>query len=242
MAAGRRGRPSAVAESYLTTIYTTQRDGDDVRSHRLAARLRVSPPTVTETLRRLAKDGYLRNAGRQIQLTERGRAAAERVLRRHFIAERWLTDVLGLGWAEADLEAHRLDHGLSDTVAERLFQTLGRPMTCPHGNPLPGVPLPPPSRRSLRQVKPGEVVVMERITEEGEEDAELLDLLERHGIRPGTRIEVEGISVGTVRIRAGEKRLALGLEAARFVRVRRPARAPIAAPRASVAGRLPPAT
>ncbi len=218
--AARNGNASAVAETYLTTIYTSQRDGREVRSRHLAARLGVSPPTVTETLHRLVKDGYLRNPGRSVRLTQRGRAVAERALRRHFIAERWLTDVLGLGWAEADVEAHRLDHGLSDRVAERLYRVLGWPKTCPHGNPIPGARAPRPSPRSLRQVRPGEMVVMERITEEGEEDRTLLELLEAHGIRPGSRLVIEGVSVGTVRIRAGAGTLAVGLEAAESIRIR----------------------
>jgi len=214
------GRVSAVTENYLTTIYTTRRDGQEVRSHRLAERLGVSPPTVTETLQRLAKDGYLRNPGRRIELTERGRSVAERVLRRHFIGERWLTDVLGLGWAEADAEAHRLEHGLSDRVAERLFQALGRPKTCPHGNPIPGAAVGRPSQRSLRQVRPGEVVVMERVTEEGEEDRELLDLLEANRVRPGSALRIEAVALGTVRFRAGGRALALGLDAAEHIRIR----------------------
>jgi DtxR family Mn-dependent transcriptional regulator len=220
VAGHRKIKTSAVAEHYLTIIYTTQRDGHEVRSHRLAARLKVSPPTVTETLRRLAKDGYVRSAGRHIQLTERGKAVAEGALRRHFIVERWLTDALGMGWAEADVEAHRLDHGLSDRVAERLFKALGEPKTCPHGNPMPGVAAPRPGRRSLRHVKPRDVVAMERITEEGEEDSDLLDLLESGGIRPGTRLTVEAVSVGTVRVRAGRRALAIGLGAADYIRVK----------------------
>jgi DtxR family Mn-dependent transcriptional regulator len=214
------GSPSAVAEAYLTTIYTTHRDGEAVRSHRLAERLRVKPPTVTETLRRLSAAGYLRNAGRVIELTERGQTLAERVLRRHFIAERWLTDALGMGWAEADEEAHRVDHGLSDRVAERLFEVLGRPKTCPHGNPIPGAGITRPSPRSLQQARAGELVTMERITEEGEEDAELLHKLERSGMRPGSAIRVEAVTDASLRLRVGGKALSIRREAARWIRVR----------------------
>src|SRR5918912_330100 len=126
-------------EEYLEIIYMMAAEGQTVKGVRLAESLRVSRPTVTATLRRMASDGLVkRNAKKEVQLTKKGFKTADDLQRRHRIVERWLTDVLGFDWAQSDAEAHRLEHAVSDEVAERLNELLGRPATCPHGNPIPG--------------------------------------------------------------------------------------------------------
>src|SRR5438552_1040335 len=114
-------------------------EGETVRSARLADWLGVSRPTVTVALRRMVRDGMVRLNGRkEIELTPRGEREAAAIVRRHRVMERWLTDVLGLDWVAADEEAARLEHAVSEVVEERLWEALGRPQACPHGNPIPG--------------------------------------------------------------------------------------------------------
>src|SRR5438445_4048440 len=114
-------------------------EGEPLRSARLADWLGVSRPTVTIALRRMARDGMVRmTRSKEIELTPAGMTSAESIVRRHRIMERWLTDGLGLDWVTADEEAARLEHAVSDVVEKRLYESLGRPKTCPHGNPIPG--------------------------------------------------------------------------------------------------------
>src|SRR5437588_12645252 len=87
----------------------------------------------------MARDGLLRaDAGKEVLLTAEGDDKAAAIVRRHRIMERWLTDTLGLDWVAADEEAARLEHAVSDRVEQRLYEALGRPNSCPHGNPIPG--------------------------------------------------------------------------------------------------------
>src|SRR5258708_26333467 len=131
--------PSEVVSHYLEAIYYIWAEGEPVKSARLADWLSVSRPTVTVALRRMTRDGMVRfNARKDIELTAKGRRMAEAIVRRHRIMERWLTDALGLDWVTADAEAARLEHAVSEGVEKRLYKALGRPQTCPHGNPIPG--------------------------------------------------------------------------------------------------------
>jgi DtxR family Mn-dependent transcriptional regulator len=144
-------------------------------------------------LQRLSRDGLIRIAGdRSVELTAAGAAAAATIVRRHRIVERWLTDVLGLDWAAADLEAQTLAHGMSATVLDRLDNQLGRPSTCPHGNVIPGRN-PPPGRSLVRLVDlaDGESARVARISEVAEHEApQLLRILDQRGIVPGIEVRV----------------------------------------------------
>ncbi len=141
--------PSEVVSRYLEAIYYMWSEKESLRSARLADWLGVSRPTVTVGLRRMARDGLVRMNGRkEIELTAKGMRTAESIVRRHRIMERWLTDGLGLDWVTADAEAARLEHAVSDVVEQRLYEVLGRPTTCPHGNPIPGH-----SRASARETR-----------------------------------------------------------------------------------------
>src|SRR6266550_832875 len=131
--------PSEVVSRYLEAIYYMWSENEPLRSARLADWLGVSRPTVAVGLRRMTRDGLVRmNVRKEIELTAAGMTAAESIVRRHRIMERWLTDALGLDWVTADAEAARLEHAVSEVVERRLFEVLGRPTTCPHGNPIPG--------------------------------------------------------------------------------------------------------
>ncbi|TMC12821.1 MAG: metal-dependent transcriptional regulator [Chloroflexi bacterium] len=192
--------PTEVVSRYLEAIYYMDGEGEPVRSARLADWLGVSRPTVTVALRRMTRDGMVRLNGRkEIELTDRGRDAAAAIVRRHRIMERWLTDALGLDWVTADEEAARLEHAVSDVVERRLWETLGRPTSCPHGNPIPG----------YADVRDTEV----RLSTLGEGASRYL--LERRLV-PGTGLDVlEVDTVGrTLRVRAADRDVTLSHETA----------------------------
>ncbi|MGZ3610780.1 MAG: metal-dependent transcriptional regulator [Ktedonobacteraceae bacterium] len=130
---------SATVEEYLETIYNMSAEDEVVIGARLAEKVHVSAPTVTEMLKRLVRDGYIdMDAKRQVTLTEEGNKAAEAVLRRHRLTERFLVDMLGMQWHQVHEEACRLEHFISGAVEDRVLASLNYPTTCPHGNPIPG--------------------------------------------------------------------------------------------------------
>jgi DtxR family Mn-dependent transcriptional regulator len=159
---------------------------------RIAEYLGVSAVSVSRALTRLEKRGDLLQRTPEVRLTEQGWKRAEAVVRRHRLAERWLADRLGLNLVEAHREAERLEHALSDRVEEALWEDLGRPGTCPHGNPIPGLgsyspPLVP--LIALDAAGPGTYVV-ERIFEQLEGLEERLTWIEEAGLVPGATLEV----------------------------------------------------
>lgn len=186
------GQLTETVEHYLEAIYYIAHEGDVPRASGLAEWLGVSPPTVSVTLQRLARDGWVGVAGdRRIILTGRGEAAAAEAVRRHRILERWLVDSLGLDWAAADLEASRLAHGVSDLVVERIDELLGHPLSCPHGNPVPGRGDVPAGLRRLDRLAPGVEARVVRISEVAEHEApQLLRRLHELGVTPERRIVV----------------------------------------------------
>jgi DtxR family Mn-dependent transcriptional regulator len=158
---------------------------------RLAERMRVTPPTVTATLKRMGRDGLVTHGPRkEILLTERGRELAETSVRRHALTERLLTDFLKMPWHEAHEEAHGLEHAMTPKVEARLMEALGYPVTCPHGNPIPGRGQLAAEEFPLDRVEGGDEVILQRITEEAEEDLELMRYLQEHGVAPGARLRV----------------------------------------------------
>lgn len=177
---------TASAGRYLEAMYYIVGEGEDVRPGRLAEWLGVSPPSVSEAVRKLAREGLVTiDAERRVQFTADGLAAAENIVRRHRIAEVWLTK-LGLDWASADHEAQAVGPALSDEVLAALHRSIGSPDTCPHGNLIPGRPArtdPLSSLASLPESASGEV---SRISEVAEHDAPaLLTLFFESGLVPG---------------------------------------------------------
>jgi DtxR family Mn-dependent transcriptional regulator len=221
-----RNVPTIPTENYLIAIQTLHDDEIRCIPARIAELVGVSPPTVTEALKRMARDGYIRQShDPEVTLTETGRALVVSLMRRHRIVERWLTDTLGLDWASAHEEAHRLEHALSDTVAERLWASMGCPNGCPHGNPiLPAgqIPEPEPVRIRLRDVSTGETVTLARISELAEEQHELIGYFEEKGFRPGVEIFVADRAPlhGPITVHVDGRPLALGEELASYLWVR----------------------
>ena len=213
-----------VIEDYLKAIYILGEEGQPVIAARIAEEIGVSPSTMFSALRRLEKDAYARVERRkEIHLTAKGRRVAESILRRHFLTERLLTDILGLDWVNAHQEAHRLEHVISPLVEKRLAEILHHPTTCPHGNPIPSDS--PASKRTkgtpLHSVASGQMVVLQCISEMGERDPRLLGFLLEHNLVPGAKIEVLEVapSLGIMNLRVGKDEFSLGIEAAKKLRV-----------------------
>jgi DtxR family transcriptional regulator, Mn-dependent transcriptional regulator len=214
---------SHALEDYLKAIYQLSEEAKPVIAARIAAETGVSPSTIFATLRRLAKEGYVTiNRRKEIHLTNDGKKVAENIVRRHFLTERFLTDLLGLDWVKAHQEAHRLEHAISQEVEERLAKLLKNPTTCPHGNPIPGASSgPAPKTIPLSQAADGQQVELDYITEGGERDARLLSFLEKHGLRPGVKIHVLELapSLGMMTLMVNNDQFSLGIEAAKKIRV-----------------------
>jgi len=200
-------------EMYLRTIYELAEEGIVPLRARIAERLGHSGPTVSQTVARMERDGLVVvSSDRHLELTAAGRLKATRVMRKHRLAERLLTDVIGLDWEFVHDEACRWEHVMSDRVEKRLLNLLDHPHHSPYGNPIPGLAeLGEESEQeeflhgvvALAQVTPvnGEQgrAVVARLGETLQTDIELLARLASAGVTPGSEISVmRGAGVLTV--------------------------------------------
>ena len=173
----------------LKAIYRLTRDDEGAHTGALADSLRVSPASVTATVKRLAERGLLDHRPyKGVELTRAGRRAAIAAIRRHRIVERFLSDMLGYAWNEADRLAGAFEHELPQEVEDRLYVALDRPATCPHGFPIPApdvvdMPTMPP----LYGLEPGDVAI---VAVPGSTDPKVVEFLDTLGLRPGVRVEV----------------------------------------------------
>ena len=187
---------SATVEEYLETIYNMSMEGEVVIGARLAQKFGVAPPTVTEMLKRLVRDGYIEmDQKRLVTLTEAGNEAAEAVLRRHRLTERFLVDMLNMPWHQVHEEACRLEHFISGAVEARVIASLSNPTTCPHGNPIPGSVdarnyLKNHNALRLSTITPGETVTLLSISEVVEDEEALIRYFEEKGLMPGMQLTV----------------------------------------------------
>ena len=172
-------------EEYCECIFELREDDVEVIQARIADRLRVSRPSVSEMIKRMTDEGLVRVSGNSISLTVKGQGLAERVVRRHRLAERFLTDILGLSWALAHREAGKWEHIMSAEVEEAMDRVLGGPTTCPHGNPIPGSNYEAPDAVRLADLTPGQTFTVSRIPEELEFTDGMLDFLEDARLLPG---------------------------------------------------------
>jgi DtxR family Mn-dependent transcriptional regulator len=172
-------------EEYCECIFELREDNLDVIQARIADRLRVSRPSVSEMIKRLIEERLILVTDGHITLTDSGEELAQRVVRRHRIAERFMTDILGLSWALAHREAGRWEHVMSDAVEEAMRQKLGNPTTCPHGNPIPGSGYAAPPAVSLSKLNTGQSFTVSRIPEELEFSPGMLEFLENTNLMPG---------------------------------------------------------
>ena len=175
---------SSAAQEYLLALRVMGSDGRVATSAQLGRHVGVTTQAASEMCRRLAADGLLEPAtGRGLVLTTAGRAAADAIFRRHALLEWLLTSVVGLSWAESDVEAMRLQGALSPRVEAKLDELLGHPEVCPHGNPIDlETARRRPSGTPLSELESGTKATVLRITEEAEEDAGLLSYLEARAL------------------------------------------------------------
>ena len=171
-------------EEYCEAIFELQEDAVNVIQARIADRLEISRPAVSEMIRRMAAEGLI-TVDETIKLTPAGQSLAEAVVRRHRLAERLLTDVLGLSWSTAHAEAGKWEHVISAEVEAALARVLGEPTTCPHGNPIPGSDYEAPDTVALSRLPRGAEFTVSRIPEELEFADGMLDFLEDNLLRPG---------------------------------------------------------
>ena len=207
-------------EQYCEAIFELREDDLDVIQARIAERLGVSRPAVSEMIRRMTSEGLVRTNKGTIGLTDAGRRLAEQVVRRHRLAERFLTDILGLAWAEAHHEAGKWEHVLSEPVEAAINRLLDNPTTCPHGNPIPGSRYEAPDAVALIDLGVGGTFTVSRIPEELEFTPGLLEFLEDSEITPGRSGVVEAASPdGTVTVRIGERVVGVGAFASQRILV-----------------------
>ncbi|MXG90291.1 iron dependent repressor, metal binding and dimerization domain protein [Nocardioides flavescens] len=219
-------------EMYLRTIYELVEEGIVPLRARIAERLHQSGPTVSQTVARMERDGLLTVEGdRHLQLTDEGMQLATRVMRKHRLAERLLTDVIGLDWELVHEEACRWEHVISETVERRLLDLLDHPTESPYGNPIPGLDELGQTQvveefmsgvESLQKAASEEEarVLVRRISEEMQKDELLMSALRRVGATPDKTVTVvatpEGVLVGS-----GGETAEIVPEAAEHIFVRR---------------------
>ncbi|ASN51137.1 metal-dependent transcriptional regulator [Sinomonas sp. R1AF57] len=218
-------------EMYLRTILELEEEGITPLRARIAERLRHSGPTVSQTVARMERDGLVVVSGdRHLQLTLDGRRRAVEVMRKHRLAERLLSDVIGLDWPYVHDEACRWEHVMSERVERRLYELLGRPTESPYGNPIPGLEAlgGTPSEgfadgvvtlvEAMDTYAPGSRVVVSRLAEPIQVDPELLAQLDEGGIRPGATVALERVGdYISVRVAMVDGALELPVEVAAHV-------------------------
>ena len=207
-------------EEYCEAIWELKEDDVDVIQARVAERLHVSRPAVSEMMKRMHGEGFVQLDGSVINLTADGRRLAEQVVRRHRLAERLLTDILGLSWADAHLEAGKWEHVISDPVERAINRLLDNPTTCPHGNPIPGSSYAAPATVALSDIAVGAEFTVTRIPEELEFTPGLLDFLEDASVLPGRSGVVTAVSPdGTTTVEIGGRHVGIGAFATKRILV-----------------------
>jgi DtxR family transcriptional regulator, Mn-dependent transcriptional regulator len=200
-------------EMYLRTIYELEEEGIVPLRARIAERLGHSGPTVSQTVARMERDGLVAVSNdRHLELSDEGRLLATRVMRKHRLAERLLTDVIGLEWELVHAEACRWEHVMSDAVERKLVNLLDNPTISPYGNPIPGldelarppetdpgISAPPSLEVGLQRLdefarRGGGRVEVRRIAEHIQVDADLMAELKDAGIVPGHDVDVRAIA------------------------------------------------
>lgn len=191
-------------EMYLRTIFELEEEGIVPLRARIAERLHQSGPTVSQTVARMERDGLVTVEGdRQLKLSDKGRSLATRVMRKHRLAERLLTDIIGLDIEFVHEEACRWEHVMSEQVEVRLVELLKHPTESPYGNPIPGLSELGESADdsrflegvvSLSGVVPADGsearVVIRRIAEELQKDVDAMSVLRRVGVLPGNDVTI----------------------------------------------------
>ncbi len=207
-------------EECLEFLYKCEKEGKNiVRMSEVSKALEMSPSSTTSLLRKMADmELVLYESYKGVRLTEKGRKIAKNVVRKHRLSERLLTDLLGMDWAEVHEHACRLEHAISDKLADIIEEKLGYPETCPHGHPISGDDPPVPDV-PLSEVEPPAEVEVTRIMDES---PAFLRRLSSIGILPGSVISVEDRAPlgGALLVRVLDTDIAIGKDVAPKIRVR----------------------
>jgi DtxR family Mn-dependent transcriptional regulator len=210
-------------EQYLETVLELEEAGIVPMRARIVERLGVSAPAVSETVKRLEREGYLTLDGeRVLHLTETGRAYATSMLRKHRLAEVLLVEVLKVPWPQVHEEACRLEHAISDSLEQHLVALLDDPGTCPHGSPIPGsrnAPTEAPVLTKLSSVPAGGSCVVRRIDEHLQTLVARMQELEAAGLMPGTAVTVSDSGDGRVSLAVSGRTVDLDVSVAAEVYV-----------------------
>jgi DtxR family transcriptional regulator, iron-dependent repressor len=203
------------ARDYVAAIYEMAEENIPTLQANVARWTGVSPASVSEATQRLRRDGLIERTGRELTFTTAGRKLAEKLVRRHRLAERFLIEVIGLPWHLAHEEAGDWERAISDLVEGRIVDILHDPATCPHGNPIPGSRrhVDPSGLTPLKAFGPGDRVVLERLTEDLELHLDVMRYFEENGLMPGASIVVSKVAPdGTMTVRVDGKQAGLGAE------------------------------
>ena len=213
---------TAVVEEYLEAIYRLQEKCGVARTSDLVDLLRVVPGTVTNTVKRLEREGYITHQPyKGVRLSEKGHRIAIQVVRRHRLSERLLTDILHLEWDKVHEAACKLEHGMTDEIIKPLEKALKHPRTCPHGNPIPtkcgGII--EENSQPLAELNEKEQGIVMKITEE---KSDLLSYLNTLGIVPGATVEIVAKAPfnGPITLKVDEADRALSPAIASIIRVK----------------------
>jgi len=203
-------------ENYLKAIAEAESEGEPVIAATLARWLNVSAPAVTMAIKRLKRDGLIRvNRDGQISLSPAGRDIANRLLTRHYLIERMLTEVFGMEWYKVHDEAEQLEHAVSADFERRLLEKLGTGEACPHGNRVEGDT--PQDRRNhgLRPLDEAPSDTEAKVVSVFERDRRLLEYLNGIGIHPGASLKMMSANYDdTLTLSIGNKPIQLGKSAA----------------------------
>jgi DtxR family Mn-dependent transcriptional regulator len=208
-------------EEYLESIYKLQEEQHPVSTSRLAEHLKLQAPSVSEMVKKLTGKGLVFHSEKGVCLTDEGKSLAKKVIRRHRLSERLLTDILGFKWDEVHDEACRLEHAISPEMEDRIAESLGNPKTCPHGHPIPDKD----GKLIKEKVKPlSELKAREKgiIVNVFEEDPKMLKYLASLGLIPDVCVKVEEVAPfgGPLIVCVAGSRYALGREVASKIKVK----------------------
>lgn len=224
-------RLSPVTENYLLCLYKMWEDAEIPTLTQLTEALRQLPPTeglgtsvpsVSGMLRRMQKQGLVDiGSDKRIRMTAHGRTAGENIARRHRLAEWLVVRLLGMELHEAHIEAHQLEHGMSDAMEAKLTERLGNPTRSPFGWPIPGSGggEPTPDAVALDAAAAGAAYIVDRVPEE---DAELLKFLDAAALVPERRITLVAAQpyLGVMQVATEVERVSIGYNVARQIVVR----------------------
>jgi len=214
---------TAIIEEYLEGIYRLQERSRVAKTSEIVELLQVVPGTVTNTVERLEKEGYVTHEPyKGVKLTEKGRRIALDVIRRHRLSERLLTDILHVKWSEAHKAACKLEHSITSDIIKKLEKALDHPRTCPHGNPIPTMDEGIIEEKSepLTNLDAKESGTIVKITEE---KPEVLEYLATLGLMPEASVEVveKAPFNGPITVKVGGTHKALSLQIASIINVKK---------------------